>query len=225
MSSTSTTIMPLVCDPLRDQALLAYKFQSKADLFGFTDYMIMCSEIIRAVDIDDSPELIVSETVWTLFDIFGQHFKINDENIFHYMSLVWHPFSDLAAVDLIEDLAKNYAGSRVPVIHWLWKDFLLPKLYNLLRSSWPAHRLTAQQLTWTVSQLKETLYRHTWPDSYFESAEVCTLCTDICITHKYSLNCGHWGCHECIIRWLKDNNTCPYCRAPIYEDLAREQDD
>ncbi|KAG8174895.1 hypothetical protein JTE90_020625 [Oedothorax gibbosus] len=162
MSSTSTTIMPLVCDPLRDQALLAYKFQSKADLFGFTDYMIMCSEIIRAVDIDDSPELIVSETVDSLFNIFWQNFKINDENIIDYMSLVWHPFSDLAAVDLIEDLAKNYAGSRV--------------LYHLLRSSWPAHRLTAQQMTWTVSQLKETLYRHTWPDSYFESAEVGVGC-------------------------------------------------
>ncbi|KAG8173835.1 hypothetical protein JTE90_016324 [Oedothorax gibbosus] len=209
----------LVRDPLRDQALLAHSYRSRADLFGFTEYMIMCSKVLRAVDIDDGPELVATGTVNDLFEIFIE-FRITEQNFNAYFDLVWNPFRNLA-LDLIEVFARQYAGTRVPAIHWLWEDAILPKVYNLLRLSWPNTRLTREQMTFVASELKEAIYFRAWPNSYFESAEVCMICRDICITTKHKMNCGHWGCDECIMRWLKDHNSCPFCRGLIFWDLER----
>ena len=35
-------------------------------------------------------------------------------------------------------------------------------------------------------------------------------------------NCGHQFCDECLIKWIKDNPTCPYCRHSFNE---KEQQD
>lgn len=46
----------------------------------------------------------------------------------------------------------------------------------------------------------------------------------ICYDKKCSLttNCGHQFCDECLIKWVKDNPTCPYCRHSFNE---KEQQD
>ncbi|KAG8173834.1 hypothetical protein JTE90_016323 [Oedothorax gibbosus] len=201
---------------------MAYKFKSRADLFGFTEYMIMCSKVLQAVDIDDGSDLVEPRHVVN-FLAFVSNFNISMENIFARQDLIWNPFSDLAA-DLLENLAKKYTSSRVPVIHFLWKDFLLPKVYNLLRLSWPTTCLTREQMETMASQLKGALYCHTWPDSFFETAEECMICMNICITTKQKMICGHWGCEECIMRWLKVVNSCPFCRGVIFSDLNRNRE-
>jgi hypothetical protein len=35
-------------------------------------------------------------------------------------------------------------------------------------------------------------------------------------------NCGHQFCDECLIKWIKDNPTCPYCRHPFNEQERQD---
>ena len=43
----------------------------------------------------------------------------------------------------------------------------------------------------------------------------CSICMDIIQSECMVTKCGHKYCEKCIIQWLENNSSCPYCRAPI----------
>jgi superfamily II DNA or RNA helicase len=46
------------------------------------------------------------------------------------------------------------------------------------------------------------------------SSKTCSICMEL-ITNPILIECTHIFCGGCLIKWLKNNNSCPYCRATI----------
>jgi superfamily II DNA or RNA helicase len=46
------------------------------------------------------------------------------------------------------------------------------------------------------------------------SSKTCSICMEL-ITNPILIECTHIFCGGCLIKWLKNNNNCPYCRATI----------
>ena len=46
------------------------------------------------------------------------------------------------------------------------------------------------------------------------SSKTCSICMDL-ITNPILIECTHIFCGGCLIKWLKNNNNCPYCRTTI----------
>jgi hypothetical protein len=47
------------------------------------------------------------------------------------------------------------------------------------------------------------------------TSEICSICYDNASSNTIKLNCGHIFHNKCIITWLKQSQTCPYCRENI----------
>lgn len=43
--------------------------------------------------------------------------------------------------------------------------------------------------------------------------DICTICLENVFNSPMS--CGHVFHHKCIVKWLKENNTCPNCRIDL----------
>ena len=56
--------------------------------------------------------------------------------------------------------------------------------------------------------------------NHIEYADECAICMEELDNGKNfaKTNCGHSFCLSCLVRALKNNNTCPICRANIEED-------
>ena len=52
----------------------------------------------------------------------------------------------------------------------------------------------------------------------------CIICQDK-PEEPVALECGHIFCYKCAYRWLKDHNSCPFCRAQIMEPKVIEFSD
>lgn len=51
-----------------------------------------------------------------------------------------------------------------------------------------------------------------------DNSDVCVICQDKCLeSAENSTPCGHVFHTGCLLGWLKSNNTCPCCRAPLYD--------
>ena len=46
------------------------------------------------------------------------------------------------------------------------------------------------------------------------SSKTCSICMEL-ITNPILIECTHIFCGGCLIKWLKNNNSCPYCRLTI----------
>jgi rubrerythrin len=46
------------------------------------------------------------------------------------------------------------------------------------------------------------------------SSKTCSICMEL-ITNPILIECTHIFCGGCLLKWLKNNNNCPYCRANI----------
>ena len=46
------------------------------------------------------------------------------------------------------------------------------------------------------------------------SSKTCSICMEL-MTNPILIECTHIFCGGCLIKWLKNNNSCPYCRAAI----------
>ena len=208
--------MSLVHNRLRNLALDTYQFRSTQDMFAYTEYMLMCSDMLRAVSVDNGPEIFIPETIVDLSDVFAP-FQVTPANARVLFELVSYPFSRFEW-SLIETFARDFAHARLPVIQWLWEEGILPQLYHLLRVSWPSTRLTAEQVITMAFQLRDAMFLNAWPDSYLESAQECSLCFETCITAKHALKCcGKWCCWDCALTWMRRSDSCPFCRQDMID--------
>ena len=56
-------------------------------------------------------------------------------------------------------------------------------------------------------------------------SENCSICLHPMINSHY-LTCGHYFHSKCIKRWIKKQNTCPICRAVIFDlDILKSYQD
>jgi hypothetical protein len=46
------------------------------------------------------------------------------------------------------------------------------------------------------------------------SSKTCSICMEL-ITNPILIECTHIFCGGCLLKWLKNNNSCPYCRKSI----------
>ena len=46
------------------------------------------------------------------------------------------------------------------------------------------------------------------------SSKTCSICMEL-MTNPILIECTHIFCGGCLIKWLKNNNSCPYCRSTI----------
>jgi len=54
-----------------------------------------------------------------------------------------------------------------------------------------------------------------------DNSDVCVICQEQCLEKaENSTPCGHVFHTGCLLGWLKSNNTCPCCRAPLYDKPA-----
>jgi hypothetical protein len=70
-------------------------------------------------------------------------------------------------------------------------------------------------LSISVCSEEESVHNHTRQDQ-----EECAICMEELNTRKNiaKTNCGHSFCLSCLVKALKNNNTCPMCRANIEEE-------
>tara|TARA_Y100001970_G_C14218829_1_gene851319 strand:+ start:664 stop:1584 length:921 start_codon:yes stop_codon:yes gene_type:complete len=51
-----------------------------------------------------------------------------------------------------------------------------------------------------------------------DNSDICVICQEQCLEKaENSTPCGHVFHTGCLLGWLKSNNTCPCCRAPLYD--------
>ncbi len=51
-----------------------------------------------------------------------------------------------------------------------------------------------------------------------ENTAICVVCQDECLeSRENSTPCGHVFHTGCLLGWLKNHNTCPCCRVPLYD--------
>jgi superfamily II DNA or RNA helicase len=64
-----------------------------------------------------------------------------------------------------------------------------------------------------IEQQEEKIKNLTERISYI-SSKTCSICMEL-IRNPIMIECTHIFCGECLIKWLKNNNSCPYCRSNI----------
>ena len=51
-----------------------------------------------------------------------------------------------------------------------------------------------------------------------DNSDICVICQDKCLqSEENATPCGHVFHTGCLLGWLKSHNTCPCCRAPLYD--------
>jgi superfamily II DNA or RNA helicase len=64
-----------------------------------------------------------------------------------------------------------------------------------------------------IEQQEEKIKNLTERISYI-SSKTCSICMEL-IRNPIMIECTHIFCGGCLIKWLKNNNSCPYCRSNI----------
>lgn len=131
----------VVADVWRDRELASHRYTSRADLFGFTDYLLEVSDVLNCVNICDISDVTELHHVNTLgicvLDIIP-----NIQNFFAILEFLLNPFDNLPWNQIEGYLIEPpHVRSTVPFFSWLWRDSLVPRLYHLLSASWPETRL------------------------------------------------------------------------------------
>lgn len=76
--------------------------------------------------------------------------------------------------------------------------------------------------TYSTLQIDESKYLELPHNDQDEEYKVCAICQDeikdICL-----LRCNHVLCLNCIVKWMKENKSCPFCRLDL-SDIEFEQE-
>jgi hypothetical protein len=67
--------------------------------------------------------------------------------------------------------------------------------------------------TFVRTGIKTFIYQKTYNKRKVETIEQCTICKDQLSTMV--TECSHQFCKSCLLLWLEDHNSCPYCRQSI----------
>ena len=132
----------------------------------------------------------------------------------------WKPIIDISAEDEYAFRKACYSG-HLEVIRQLyeWKPSIDLSKYYRYRSLFLSLGITFPRLLTKESIAEgETLECSPLTKELIHEGETleCPICGDTILRECLVTKCGHKYCGKCINEWLENNNSCPYCREPIY---------
>lgn len=97
----------------------------------------------------------------------------------------------------------------------LYKEKLIPRVYNLVRAEWP-FRVSTLDFRHLGEMLMTVLYHYPcWRSVYYLSPTECAICFDKCFVQRWTTGCNHVYHSECLETWLERHDTCPLCRTVL----------
>lgn len=203
------------CDVHRDRVIDEFRHDNPFFLMRFTEFMIKVSEMVHSVQ---PPEVIVLRDEWDLQEIDMD--RIHYRTFFEKFQLnQWRSGLRMSDLPDLEPACNKYKHYEYPVLQAFFMQVLVPKFYNLLALHWKytsphdvRPELDMDYLREIVVKLLGTVYGYSWPKSFYPKPEFCSICYEYIFVSKLTTRCGHIFHENCILPWLQDRSTCPFCR-------------